>query len=339
MTNRVRLTQIDGKLPNLALMKLAHWHRSRGDEVALTRNTSRDLFEGDYDLVYGSAIFKFSRHKIDRFLSQWPNAIIGGTGTDEIRTVENVIGHEGDYERFDYSIYPKFDGSIGFTQRGCRLSCKFCVVPTKEGKARSVNKINDIWRGDGFPKNIHLLDNDFFGQPEDQWRARIDEIRDGGFKVCLNQGINVRHLTPEAAEALDSVEYRDDSFTQRRIYTAWDNFKDEKIFFRGMDMLENAGIPAKHVMAYMLVGFFKNETWETIRHRFDRMVERGIRPYPMVFDCRSTDPDRYRHLKKFQRWAVTGLYRAVPFEEYDASKKSSRKEAFHQDSLLLGEAA
>ncbi len=24
----VRLTQIDGKLPNLALMKLAHWHRS-----------------------------------------------------------------------------------------------------------------------------------------------------------------------------------------------------------------------------------------------------------------------------------------------------------------------
>lgn len=40
----VRLTQIDGALPNLALMKLAHWHRARGDTVTLTRDIERDLF-------------------------------------------------------------------------------------------------------------------------------------------------------------------------------------------------------------------------------------------------------------------------------------------------------
>ena len=34
---KVRLTQLDGKLPNLALMKLAHWHRAQGDEVHLVR--------------------------------------------------------------------------------------------------------------------------------------------------------------------------------------------------------------------------------------------------------------------------------------------------------------
>jgi hypothetical protein len=34
---RVRLTQIDGKLPNLALMRLASWHRTRGNEVVFTR--------------------------------------------------------------------------------------------------------------------------------------------------------------------------------------------------------------------------------------------------------------------------------------------------------------
>lgn len=28
----VRLTQIDGALPNLALLKLSHWHLARGDE-------------------------------------------------------------------------------------------------------------------------------------------------------------------------------------------------------------------------------------------------------------------------------------------------------------------
>ena len=329
MGERIRLTQIDGKLPNLALMKLSHWHKAQGHDVTFTRQAHRDMLEPTYDAVYGSAIFKFSADKISRFLADFPGAIIGGTGTDRQHTVENLIGP---YEHYDYSLYPWFEPSIGFTQRGCRLSCKFCVVPGKEGKARSVSTIADIWRGDGHPKKLHLLDNDFFGQ--EQWRERIAEIRDGGFKVCLNQGINVRHLTPEAAEALASVEYRDDKFSERRLYTAWDNLKDEAIFFRGVDMLEDAGVPARHLRAYMLVGFDKNETWDRIHHRFGRMVERGIEPYPMVFDCRATDPDRYRGLKQFQRWAVTGLYRAVRFANYDANAKSGRGADIRQMELL-----
>jgi hypothetical protein len=313
----VRLTQIDGSLPNLALMKLSHWHKARGDEVVFTRQAERDLFEGDYGAVYGSAIFKFSAPKLARFLTAWPNAILGGTGTDSRATVEDLIG--GEHAGLDYSLYPQFVPSIGFTQRGCRLACKFCVVPTKEGKVRSVSTIGEIWRGDPHPRKLHLLDNDFFGQPE--WPDRVTEIRAGGFKVCLNQGINVRHLSPAAAEALATVEYRDDQFAERRLYTAWDNLKDEGIFFRGVDMLEAAGVPAKHLRAYMLVGFDKNETWPRIHHRFQRMVERDIEPFPMVFDCRATDPARYRGLKKFQRWAVTGLYRALPFSAYDANAK------------------
>lgn len=282
-------------------------------------STYHDLFEPSFDRVYGSAIFKFSADKIARLRHTYPDAIIGGTGTDSVQTVEDVVSqHDGR----DYSLYPAYTASLGFTQRGCRLSCKFCVVPAKEGKARSVSTIADIWRGNGHPKKLHLLDNDFFGNPD--WRARVAEIRDGGFKVCLNQGINVRHLTPEAAEALASIEYRDDSFTERRVYTAWDNLKDEDIFFRGVDMLEAVGIAGKKIMAYMLVGFDKRETWERLWHRFNRMVERGIEPYPMVYDCRATDPERYRELKQFQRWVVTGLYRAVPFSEYDAGKKSGR---------------
>lgn len=311
---RVKLVQIDGKLPNLALMRLSAWHKARGDDVVFTRETSHDLFEPTYDRVYGSAIFKFSADKIARLRAAYPDAIIGGTGTDNTATIDDGP--------LDYSLYPGYEPSLGFTQRGCRLSCKFCVVPGKEGKNRSVSTIAEIWRGDGHPKKLHLLDNDFFGQ--EHWRDRVAEIRDGGFKVCLNQGINVRHLTPEAAEAMASIEYRDDAFQERRVYTAWDNLKDEALFFRGLDMLEAAGIPAKHVMAYMLVGFDRRETMERVMHRFDRMVERGVKPYPMVFDCRSTDPGRYRELKRLQRWVCTGLYRVLPFSDYDASKKTSR---------------
>lgn len=316
---RVRLTQIDGALPNLALMKLAHWHKARGDVVFTSRSVERDLFEPEYDRVYGSSIFKFSEDRQARFLRAFPGSIVGGTGTPETNTIEQLIG-QSEYEHYDYFGYPDFKESIGFTQRGCRLKCKFCVVPMKEGKNRSLNGIEAIWRGDPWPKKLHLLDNDFFGQPRQEWQARISEIRKGGFKVCLSQGINLRLIDDEAAAALATIEYRNTKFNERKLYTAWDNIGDEKVFFRGVDTLERAGIPSKHLMTYMLVGFDPAETWDRIWHRFDAMVARGIEPYPMVFDRSRKD------LTKFARWVVTGLYRAVPFDEYDASMKGSAAE-------------
>ena len=54
---RVRLTHIDGHLPNLALMSLSAWHKAQGDEVHFHRSPSRQLGEPDYDVVYASAIF------------------------------------------------------------------------------------------------------------------------------------------------------------------------------------------------------------------------------------------------------------------------------------------
>lgn len=303
----MRLVQIDGKLPNLAIMKLSSFHKAQGDSVAFTRHVNRELWDVQPDKVYASSIFTFSQAHLDTFKSQWPDAVIGGTGSGNWNTVESLIGeHDG----LDYSIYPDYPFSIGFSQRGCRLSCGFCVVPKKEGKPKTVKTIAQIWRGPGHPKKICLLDNDFFGQPKDQWRDRVRELKEGGFKVCFNQGLNVRLLDEESCQALATLEYRDDQFQKRRLYTAWDNLRDEGIFFKGVDMLERAGIPSKHLMAYMLVGYDPEETWERIFHRFNAMVARGILPYPMVFNNARKD------LKRFQRWVVTGLYRAVKWEDY-----------------------
>lgn len=66
------------------------------------------------------------------------------------------------------------------------------------------------------------------------------------------------------------------------------------------------------------------ETWERIWHRFNKMVERGISPYPMVFDRTRTD------LLSFQRWVITGIYRFVKWDEYKRSTKSKESvEAFN----------
>jgi hypothetical protein len=326
---QIRITQIDGSLPNLAILKLSHWHRAQGHRVTVTRSTARALFEPEYEAVYASAVFQFSAPRLERFRASWPGALVGGTGSGAQYTVEDVIGVP-EYEHYDYSDYPEFAPSIGFTQRGCRLRCGFCVVPAKEGRNHSVNTINDIWRGPGHPRKIHLLDNDFFGQPEAEWRARMDELRAGRFRVCFNQGLNIRLITRDAAEALATVEYRDKDFRRRRLYTAWDNLRDERIFFRGIDLLESAGIPANRVMAYMLVGYDPAETLDRVLYRFDRMVERGILPYPMPYDTRSQGSDgiaRYRQMKQLQRWAATGLYRSVSFRDYDPSIKRNRAAA------------
>lgn len=339
---QVRLTQIDGKLPNLALMKIAWHHRQKNDQLHFTKQVERDMLEPKYDVVYGSAIFSFSADRIELFKSEFPDAILGGThDITNNRTVEQFFDVE-EHENYDYSIYPKFDGSIGFSQRGCRLKCGFCVVPKKEGKPRSVNTIHSIWRGPEYPKHIHLLDNDFFGQPRDQWEARIDEIKTGGFKVCLNQGINTRMIDDTSAAAIASIPYFDDSFKQRRLYTAWDNIGDEARFFKGVDTLERHGIPPKHLLVYMLVGYDKRETWERLFYRFNKMVERGVRPYPMVYGDRmrglpmggfNQRIDK-RTLADFQRWVIRRHYEFVPFEGYDPSASGFRVSAEEQPALL-----
>lgn len=307
---RIRLTQIDGSLPNLALMRLASYFRGAGAEVVITRDLEPRAGEGRYLDVFGSAIFTKSAERIAKFKAAFPQAIIGGTGTENPITVEDIIGtHRG----FDYAGYPDFPESIGFTQRGCRMHCPFCVVPAKEGANVSTGTLEEIWRGPGHPKKIHLLDNDFFGQPA--WRERIAEAKAGGYKVCFSQGVNARLIGDEEAASLASIEYRDTKFARRRLYTAWDNLRDEKIFFAGVDRLEAAGIPPSHLMAYMLIGFDPAETWDMIWRRFFLMTERGIRPYPMVYDSARLD------LKAFQRWVVMGLYRIIPFSKYDRGPK------------------
>jgi hypothetical protein len=315
---------LDGKLPNLALMKLAHWHRAQGDEIVFTRNAQRDMYEKPYDVVYGSAIFTRSLPLVDRLCRDFPGAIVGGTGSlgyrqydpDTFPTVEKLLA-VGSYEHYDYDIYPNFTGSIGYTQRGCRFQCGFCPVPAMEGRVRAVASIMQVWRGEPHPKHLHLLDNDFFGQPN--WRAIVDAIVDGGFKVCLNQGINVRVIRPAIAEQIARLPLYDDGFRQRRVYTAWDNVGDEAAFENGMRLLFQAGISPATVMVYMLVGFDPHETEDRIFYRFEKMRDMGVRVYPMPYNAERKD------LKAFQRWVVSGAHKVVPWSDYRVISQSERE--------------
>jgi hypothetical protein len=308
------LIHADGALPNLALMKLASYFGIACEPVRLVRGQNRKTLWDAPGPVYGSSIFTFTdRAAYER---EWGPIIWGGTGVSVTSTLYDVDpGIAWDALPPDYSIYQDEDRSIGFTQRGCRLKCSFCVVPKKEGKPYSTSSIHSIWRQGKAPKKILLLDNDFFGGPE--WRDRVEEMVDGGFRVCLTQGINIRKVGPEEAHALSRIQYRDAHFQTRTLYTAWDNLGDEGAFKAGVAELERAGIPAKHLRVYMLIGYAKGETMEQILYRFSEMVAMGCEPYPMAYD--RTRPE----LRAFQRWAIRGLYRAVPWDQYRDKRKAA----------------
>jgi len=324
-----RFTPLDGKLPNLALMRLAAWERECGNDVRWQFGIARQFGEPDYERVYASAIFATSAKAVALFRQQWPGAIVGGSGGDAALRVGDIVPSQ--FTGLDYSGYPEFDASIGYAMRGCRFKCGFCVVPKQEGAARAERSIAQIWRGEGYPKNLHLLDNDFFGNPE--WRELVAEIRDGNFKVCINQGINVRLIDDEQAEAIASIRYKDDQFKRPRLYTAWDNIGDEAVFFAGVDRLEKAGVKPDHIMTYMLVGYDRRETWERLQYRFSRMVDRGLRPYPMVHDkARHADEAHWLRLKRFQRWAITGAHKVVPFSQYSTRSRPEAISLFQEQN-------
>lgn len=304
----VLLYQLDGKIPNLALVRVAAHHAALGDrvEVRTTGHPKPELF-CQPDIVYGSAIFTKSQPSVARLRAIYPNAIIGGTGVDATTTLESCGITT---QQHNYSPWPSYPHSIGFTQRGCRLTCKFCVVPTKEGKVAAENTCAEIWRGDPYPRNLVLLDNDFFGPPD--WRQRVQEIHDGGYKVCLMQGINVRFITEESAEALASMPCYDDNFRYKRIYTAWDNRGDEERVVRGLEMLFRCGIPPSRMMIYMLIGYWPSETEDDWVYRERRLRELGCMAYPMPFV-------RTPATVGFQRFVVTHYSKSMPWEQFKAA--------------------
>lgn len=312
---KVLLMQLDGKMPNIALMRLSTHHRALGDEIEFRfgRNVEPQLWDDRPDRVYASLIFSRTKPDAERLLQLRPDAIIGGTGWDVTSSLEQY-GITTDKQ--DYSIYPRFRQSLGFTQRGCRLKCSFCVVPKKEGAIKEVQTINEIWRGGEYPKEIILLDNDFFGQPH--WQDRINEMREGGFKVSFNQGINARMLNDESAAAIASVDYRDDSMKSKRIYTAWDNQKDEKRLFAGLEALKRAGVKPEHVMVYMLCGYWPGETDADREYRRAKLREFGAMPYPMPFV-------RTPELIGFQRFVVGAYDKRVKWEDWKRANYDPHK--------------
>lgn len=321
------LIQLDGKHPNHALLRLSAHLKSAGHEVTFRRiSNPRNIEVGlwdEFDQVYASTIFNWTRPIAERLLQIYPRAIIGGPGWSRSVTLEAIGVKSMDK---DYSIYPDYENSMGYTQRGCRMSgpkspCReWCVVPEMEGFVHAAEPFLQIWRGDPYPRNVILMDNDFFGLPT--WRESIKAMREGNFKVSFNQGVNARFFDEESAAAIASVQYYDADFTTRTIYCAWDDplaitrenddaETHESRLFRGLRALQANGLRPDSITVYMLCGG-PGDSPANREYRRLKLREFGCRPYPMPFV-------RTKELVGFQRWVVRRADLKMSWAEYSAA--------------------
>lgn len=129
---RIGLIDVDGhNFPNLALMRISAYHKSRGDLVEWWYT---DFIH--YDIVYMSKIFSDAYSPDHEEPLNADKVVKGGTGycistgEDGKEVFDKSKNHTlpEEIERMfpDYSIYPQFDFAVSMTSRGCPRGCSFC---------------------------------------------------------------------------------------------------------------------------------------------------------------------------------------------------------------------
>jgi radical SAM superfamily enzyme YgiQ (UPF0313 family) len=277
---KIGLVQVDGKWPNLALMKLSAWHKKHGDDVTLL-----DLSGFHFDRVYASQIF------------------VGGSGVN----LKSELPEDIEVQVPDYDLF-KRDYKIGFTSRGCIRDCGFCIVKEKEG---GIRETPFDWAET--PKVI-LLDNNFLASP--RWKEKLEYFIRHRVKVCFSQGLDIRLVDSENAKLLAQVKYYDSDFKTRRLYFAFDFPELDPVIREKVAILSSVGIPKRHLMFYMLIGY--NTSFEEDYHRFEIIHGLGCLPFVMIFNNRRDD----RLLRDFARWVNQRYYKHIEWPDYDPKKRN-----------------
>lgn len=291
---KIGLIDVDSHhFPNLALMKISAWHKSKGDTVEW-------CFPLDhYDIVYQSKVFDDTYSPDIEWIPNADKIIKGGTGYG----LDNRLPDEIEHIYPDYSIYPDLtkDTAYGFLTRGCPRHCAFCIVGDKEGlKSIKVADLSEFWRGQ---KKIVLLDPNILAC-KDRMNL-LDQLIESRAVVDFSQGLDIRLTNEAVADKLNRIRVK-------RLHFAWDNpEQDLTPYFKRFTEAYNRKNSAGKVV-YVLVNF--NSTMEQNLYRIYTLRDLGYDPYVMVYD----KPHASREIKDLQRWVNNRfIFRKVKkFEDY-----------------------
>lgn len=297
----------------IGLLKLASYHRSKGDEVKLVRGNQHfpDFYPSQIKIT--SLFTYWSNYvweSVKFYKENYPKAkiIVGGiyaslmpehckqSGCDEV-----FVGVDEKVEKFKpaYDLV-NVDYQIVHTSRGCLRRCKFCGTWKIEPEFAYKKSIKD----EICSNRIIFYDNNLLANPhiKDILKELMNAKHNGRVVYSESQcGIDGRLLTPEVAKLLKQAR-----FLNPRI--AWDHgYNQRKMIKKQIDMLVEAGYPAKDIYVFMIYNF-EPDYYEMLK-KFKQCKKWGVqitdcryRPLGQTFDNynpreRQTNTDYYIHSK------------------------------------------
>lgn len=306
---KIGLIDVDGhNYPNLPLMKISAWHKSKGDSV----EWYQPLITGHCDKVYMSKVFSFTQDY--EYVIDADEIEKGGTGYAIVlkdgkevydKSKDKELPYEIEHIYPDYSLYPAMtkDTAYGFLTRGCPRGCDFCHVKDKEGRCSyKVANLSEFWRGQ---KKIVLCDPNILACKEHL--DLLQQLADSKAKVNFNQGLDIRLINSKNLDVLKKIKLD-------CIHFAFDRWQDKDIIepkLRAFSEATGYNRNKGRVMVYILCNF--DTTLDQDIYRIQLCRELNFSPYPMIYDKEHCKPI----YKKLQRWCSNFIFWKVPtFEEY-----------------------
>ena len=294
---KIGLIDVDGhNFPNLALMKISAYHKSKGDNVNWVIPLET------YDLVYQAKVFDNTYSKDIDWIPQSEKVVKGGTGYG----ISNELPDEIEHIYPDYSIYPKFtkNTAYGYLTRGCPRACGFCIVAEKEGrKSEKVADLKEFWKGQ---KYIKLLDPNLLACK--QHLKLLEQLSESGSWVDFTQGLDIRLINERNVEALNRVK-------TKQVHFAWDNPTDDLADkFKEFNELSTIK-DFRRKGVYILTNY--DSTLEQDLYRIYTLRDLGFNPYVMIYN----KPKAPRTTRLLQRWCNNRVIfnTCKNFKEYNSS--------------------
>jgi hypothetical protein len=336
------------RYPPLGLLKLASYHRAKGDSVELIRGCS--FPDRKPDKVYATSLFTWGWKEVWEavryYKSLFPTAEIclGGIYASLMPEHAKLSGadhvHIGLVKEAEdllpaYDLVPQWKWSILFASRGCPNRCSFCAVPRLEGRLNSCKESikHLVYPGH---KRLILWDNNILASPS--WQSIVSEAMELGIGVDYNQGLDAMLVTPSVAETLSKLK-------MPCVRIAYDSKAKGKHVKNAIKLITSKGIRGREVFVYVLYNF--KDTPDDFFARARDVLMWGAVVFPMRFEPLDSmarnkyvspgwDKDRLEMVEKVRR--VLGFSGTLPPYSYlieRFSKATGFDDAFREPEKLL----
>lgn len=304
------------RIYNLAVHKIANYHRLRGDEVYAGRwePMLREFASvgGKADKYYFSAIFTWDligMIEAVNHVRNWGKEVeIGGPAATfmhtYIHTQTGLYPHAGLDPRFEHI---PGDYLLTFSSRGCPHSCPFCGVKKVEP---------DAIEYESYPLAPMVGDNNILATSWEHQLHFVKEFVNYGREIDINSGFDIRFFQ----------ERHFDLYSRLRL-TCWrfafDTLDVWADVWRVATMMRHHDLDRHQVTFYVLFGF-PGTTPEECLFRFNTIIDLGMNPYPQ----RYTPLNSLSHKYVAPGWTEELLFRLQTYYQSPNIWKSCTFEEF-----------